>query len=241
MKARIRNWERFQHYSKRNPPWIKLHVEILSSRDWVTLNNDGRVLAIACMVLASRGGGEIDLDPEYFQRVAYLKKKPDFQPLITCGFLELEKDASGCKRTLADASVYASVSDSVSVKEGGTGGTKKFKPPTLDEVRAYVAEKGYTFDPETFHAYYESQGWKKANGRPVESWHGCCVTFQKRETPRKAQAGATPDHHGMWSREDEAAHKDHPRWDEYTEAMLDWQSTSERPSFKVWLEGNEKW
>lgn len=55
----------------------------------------------------------------------------------------------------------------------------KFIPPTLEQVTEYVREKGYSFDPELFIGHYESQGWKKSNGRKVESWKGCCVTFQK--------------------------------------------------------------
>ena len=31
----VRNWRKFQHYTDRNPPWIKLHFEMLSSADWV--------------------------------------------------------------------------------------------------------------------------------------------------------------------------------------------------------------
>lgn len=95
---RIKNWKTYQHYKKRNPPWIKLHFAMLSSADWVMLDDASRVLAIACMLLASRNEGEIPDDPEYFQRVAYLNSPPDFKPLLKCGFLE---DASAM---LADAS-----------------------------------------------------------------------------------------------------------------------------------------
>lgn len=104
---RIKNWSRYQHYKDRNPPWIKLHFTTLSSRDWVMLNDTERVLAIACMLLASQSdmeNGEFIADPDYFQRVAYLSTKPDFNPLIKSGFLEVVKaDDSGCKRTLAKA------------------------------------------------------------------------------------------------------------------------------------------
>lgn len=99
---RIRNWKKFQHYKDRCPPWIKLHWELLSSRDWVMLADDSRVLAIACMLIASRNGGEIPDDPEYVKRVAYLHKNPNFKPLVEVGFLELIADASGCKQMLAD-------------------------------------------------------------------------------------------------------------------------------------------
>lgn len=61
---------------------------------------------------------------------------------------------------------------------------KRFVPPSVDEVRAYCAEKGYTFDPETFVAFYESKGWK-VGGSPMKSWKAACVTWQKRRGDRK--------------------------------------------------------
>jgi hypothetical protein len=95
----IPKWREYQHYNNRNPPWIKLHFSILSSPDWVMLADASRVLAIACMLIASRNEGKVPNDPKYLQRVAYLSEPPDFQPLIDCGFL----DASNCKQMLADA------------------------------------------------------------------------------------------------------------------------------------------
>lgn len=97
---RIKRWSDFQHYSKRNPPWIKLHFALLSSQDWVLLDDASRVLAIACMLVASRHEGKIPSDPSYLKRVAYLNRTPNFKPLIDCGFIEV---ASVCKQMLADA------------------------------------------------------------------------------------------------------------------------------------------
>ena len=57
----------------------------------------------------------------------------------------------------------------------------KFTPPTLDEVKEYIKEKGYHFDPESFLAYYESNGWVQANGKAkIKSWKACCVTWEHR-------------------------------------------------------------
>lgn len=84
---RIRNWREFQHYSKRNPPWVKLHYELLTSRDWVMLDDASRVLAVASMLLASRNDGVVPNDATYVQRVAYLNAPPNFKPLVACGFL----------------------------------------------------------------------------------------------------------------------------------------------------------
>jgi len=99
----IKGWTKFQHYKKRNPPWVKLHFSLLSSEDWVSLDDASRVLAIACMLIASRNEGKIDGSEKglaYLKRVAYLNKKPDLNPLILCGFLECDSES---KQMLADA------------------------------------------------------------------------------------------------------------------------------------------
>lgn len=101
MKYKVKNWREFQHYKDRNPPWIKLHFALLSSSDWVALDDASRVLAVACMLAASKNDGVIDGSERgltYLKRVAYLNTDPDINPLIECGFLE-------CASTmLADAS-----------------------------------------------------------------------------------------------------------------------------------------
>ena len=99
-QLRVKNWRQFQHYKDRNPPWIKLHFALLSSPDWVMLDDASRVLAIACMLIASRNEGVVPANPAYLKRVAYLRKTPDFKPLIECGFLEL---ASNVEQKIPDA------------------------------------------------------------------------------------------------------------------------------------------
>lgn len=57
---------------------------------------------------------------------------------------------------------------------------KRFVEPTLSELQSYIAEKGYTFDAETFMEFYNSKGWKIGNTK-MKSWQSACVTWQKRE------------------------------------------------------------
>jgi hypothetical protein len=75
----------------------------------------------------------------------------------------------------AEAEAEAYTSPPISSPSGRT----RFTPPTVDEVRAHVTEKGYHFDPEAFVAYYESKGWKVGNS-PMRSWKSACVTWEKR-------------------------------------------------------------
>lgn len=55
--------------------------------------------------------------------------------------------------------------------------SKPFVPPTLEEVEAYVREKGYSFSARAFVDYYSASNWHFANGKPVKSWKQCCVTW----------------------------------------------------------------
>lgn len=94
-QLKVRNWEQFQHYKDRNPPWIKLHFALLASEDWVTLDDASKLLAVVCMLVASRNNGFVPDNPAYLKRVAYLDRLPKLKPLIDCGFLEIpQADAS---------------------------------------------------------------------------------------------------------------------------------------------------
>ena len=56
----------------------------------------------------------------------------------------------------------------------------RFTPPTLEEVKDYEAQKGYTFSAEKFWGYYESNGWRVGKN-PMKSWHAACVTWQGKQ------------------------------------------------------------
>ena len=56
---------------------------------------------------------------------------------------------------------------------------EKFVKPTLEEVAAYMREKGYSVDAEEFWNFYESKGWRVGRS-PMRSWKSACVTWQKK-------------------------------------------------------------
>jgi hypothetical protein len=49
----ICNWERFQHYKDRDPPWVKLYRDLLTSESWVLGTDLSRVVQIASTLLAT--------------------------------------------------------------------------------------------------------------------------------------------------------------------------------------------
>lgn len=69
---------------------------------------------------------------------------------------------------------------------------KRFIKPTLEEVTAYIREKGYAVDPERFYAYYESCGWQ-VKGRSMRDWKAAIVYWNTRDKqPTAAPAPAAP-------------------------------------------------
>lgn len=68
---------------------------------------------------------------------------------------------------------------------------ERFAPPSVEEVREYIAEKGYRFDAESFVAFYESKGWKVGR-EPMKSWKAACTTWDKRRGEEKGGGDASP-------------------------------------------------
>ena len=61
------------------------------------------------------------------------------------------------------------------------GKRTRFRPPSLDEIRDYVDSHGLdAVDPEGFHAYYESNGWKVGKN-PMKSWTAALHSWQRRD------------------------------------------------------------
>lgn len=64
--------------------------------------------------------------------------------------------------------------------------TKRFRPPTLEEVQSYIQEKGYSIDAEAFIAFYESKGWMVGKNK-MKDWRMAVVTWSKRDNIRPAR------------------------------------------------------
>jgi hypothetical protein len=55
----------------------------------------------------------------------------------------------------------------------------RFTPPTLEETRSYIQEKGYHFTAEEFIGKGEAVGWVTGkNQTPLKSWRGWMATWE---------------------------------------------------------------
>ena len=95
-----------------------------------------------------------------------------------------QSSGSGCKKfTLTMNKVHTENTNKNTNEDTNNNITKsKFQKPTLEDVEAYVIEKGYHFDAERFYFYYESVGWKVGK-KPMKSWKAACVTWERNCKP----------------------------------------------------------
>lgn len=92
----------------------------------------------------------------------------------------LRADESICKQMQADVPVIQSESKKENREK------KAFVPPSLEEVRAYCAEKGLLTDAGKFWDYYEAGDWVDSRGTPVKNWKLKLQTWEgKLDKPRR--------------------------------------------------------
>lgn len=65
-----------------------------------------------------------------------------------------------------------------------------FVPPTLEEVKNYVAEKGYHVDAEFFWNFYSEGNWVDSKGNPVKNWKQKLITWEKRDGQKRNSKNA---------------------------------------------------
>lgn len=85
-----KNWHTFQHYNKRNPPWIKLHRALLDDYEFSQLPVESRALAPMLWLIASESkDGCIQMTTEalaFRLRVASITLEQALKPLLDKGF-----------------------------------------------------------------------------------------------------------------------------------------------------------
>lgn len=64
---------------------------------------------------------------------------------------------------------------------------KRFTPPTLDQVKDYIFEKGYSVDGEYWFNYYQSNGWKVGRNKMVD-WQACIAQWNARDKEKQKQS-----------------------------------------------------
>ena len=68
---------------------------------------------------------------------------------------------------------------------------KRFKAPTVDQVREYCDSRCNKIDAETFVDHYTTNGWVQGKNKPVKCWKACIRTWEKKDSGKQKQLGKT--------------------------------------------------
>jgi hypothetical protein len=105
----VSNWARFQHYKDRDPPWVKLYRDLLTSESWVLGTDLSRVVQVASTLLAARYENKIPYRWDLLKRVmsldcseAAFRKAVDY--LVESNFLEIQEVTEETKVVAQSAS-----------------------------------------------------------------------------------------------------------------------------------------
>lgn len=83
----VKNFERFQHYKDRSPPWIKLYNALLDDYEFGHLPDASKMHLVAIWLIASRSDNQIPLDPEWIAQRINATDPVDLEALLDAGLI----------------------------------------------------------------------------------------------------------------------------------------------------------
>ena len=139
--VRITNWGKFQHYTKRNPPWIRLYRDLIDRDEWRNLSDSAARLLVELWLLASETepGGKV---PHDINLLAWRTGRASedasaiasaLEELAEQGFITFGGDSDTPASTNASADASTDTPQSTETEDRVQ---KKKKPPTEAKKKA---------------------------------------------------------------------------------------------------------
>jgi hypothetical protein len=99
----VKNFQRFQHYKDRAPPWIKLYNELLDDYEFGRLPDASKMHLIAIWLLASRSDNKIPYDAAWVARRINANTKVDLTLLACAGFIVVDQQLQTTEQDASNA------------------------------------------------------------------------------------------------------------------------------------------
>lgn len=99
-ELRVRNWEKWQSYrrDRGQPPWIKVHREVMRKPEWVALTDAQRGQLLSIWLLAADRDGVIPASACLLRKLCFMDDEPDLEVLIEQGFLARDATVTPIRR-----------------------------------------------------------------------------------------------------------------------------------------------
>ena len=182
----VKNWEKHQHYKDRNPPWIKLHKDLLHDYEFTCLQDASKLQLILIWVLASQMENKIPLDTKWLKHALHLDCEVDLKALSDGGFIDVDSVVlAACKQSAmpeTEAEAETEAENGAPKKTLTPKVNGRFKPPCIQEISAYIAEKNYNVDAERFWNFYESKDWFVGKNK-MKKWKASVANWNSQNKP----------------------------------------------------------
>lgn len=145
----IKNFEKYQHYKHRNPPWIRLYGSLFGDREFLQMPIRARYLYVGLLTLAAQHGNAVRNDCNWIaHRLGMDVSEVDLKPLYRSGFLLASRKHIA---SIVQAKQFSDSSDSSDNSEDtegqSIGRAASASPSRVVPLRGSVYPDGFEFDP----------------------------------------------------------------------------------------------
>lgn len=102
MTYAVKNWDRFQHYKERHPPWIKLYHSLLDDDGFAELDHFSQLLYFKLLMAASRKDNRIPADASWMATELSLPRRRvqgSVKILLAAGFITTTSASTAASKT----------------------------------------------------------------------------------------------------------------------------------------------
>jgi hypothetical protein len=118
---RVKNWEEFQHYKDRSPPWIKLWNGLLDDYEFCELSDTSKAHLMLIWLLASRCDNKLRVDAEWVGKRINAQSPVDLNELLDAGFIILGENKSASRsEDRRSRHIPQETKKAVQARDGGT-------------------------------------------------------------------------------------------------------------------------
>jgi hypothetical protein len=95
---RVKKWDEHQHYTDRDPPWIKVYNRLLDDYEFLALSEAAQSQLMKLWLLAARTDNKIPFDMTFIASKIGAKSAVDVEGMIVAGWLELSDGTEATAR-----------------------------------------------------------------------------------------------------------------------------------------------
>ena len=164
------------------------------------LRKPERLAVLLARELSDKSEGEVSAD-RLCQLTGLSRVTVDrsLEDLEKCGMFGVRTEEEEIRRKAASGAKKS--------KQASSANERKFVPPSVDEVRAYLNEKGITdIDADYFVARNTAIGWVYGKQKyPVKSWKHLIATWERTQKQQEHGQGLQPTNASSYERQRDAA------------------------------------